>query len=79
MSIATQPVKVRAYLLRCWMEGSTWRYSLEEVGTGNRHGFATLDEFVSFLLVMEAQPEEKEAKHEENMATKSSTGENNGC
>ena len=42
------------------MEGSAWRYSLEEVGTGERHGFATLDEFVSFMLVRSVQPGEKE-------------------
>ena len=52
--------KVTAYLLRCWMEGSAWRYSLEEVGTGKKHGFATLDEFVSFMLVRSTQPDERE-------------------
>lgn len=39
-----------AYILRCWLERSAWRYSLEEIGAGRRHGFATLDEFFSFLL-----------------------------
>ena len=38
------------YILRCWQEGSCWRYSLEEVGGGVRHGFASLDEFVAFML-----------------------------
>ena len=42
------------------MEGSVWRYSLEEVGTGKKHGFATLDEFVSFMLVRSMQPDERE-------------------
>ena len=42
------------------MEGSAWRYSLEEVGTGERHGFATLDEFVSFMLVRSTQPDDRE-------------------
>lgn len=38
------------YILRCWQEGTAWRYSLEEVGGGERHGFASLDEFVAFML-----------------------------
>ncbi|HSG17226.1 MAG TPA: hypothetical protein VLE70_13010 [Anaerolineae bacterium] len=75
MSTARQTAKVSAYLLRCWAEGSKWRYSLEEVSTGKRHGFATLDEFVSFLLVMAVQPEKMKAGHEKNMAAKSSTGD----
>ena len=57
---AERTKQVTAYLLRCWMEGSSWRYSLEEVGTGKRHGFATLDEFVSFMLVRSIQPDEGE-------------------
>jgi len=60
MSTVKQSLKVTAYLLRCWMEGSAWRYSLEEVGTGKKHGFATLDEFVSFMLVRSMQPDERE-------------------
>ena len=42
------------------MEGAAWRYSLEEVGTGKRHGFATLDEFVSFMLIRSMQPNARE-------------------
>jgi hypothetical protein len=38
------------YIFRCWQEGSLWRYSLEEPGSGQRHGFAGLDDFVAFLL-----------------------------
>jgi hypothetical protein len=60
MSTVRQPAIVTAYLLRCWMEGSVWRYSLEEVGTEKRHGFATLDEFVSFMLVRSMQPDDRE-------------------
>ena len=83
MSAVRQSPKVVAYLLRCWMEGSAWRYSLEEVGTGKRHGFATLDEFVSFMLVRSMQPEEgenpgvvvdpKESEHKASMGAKSSS------
>ena len=75
MSTVKRPAKAMAYLLRCWMEGSAWRYSLEEVGTGMKHGFATLDEFVSFMLVMAVQPEEREIEHEENMEAKSSSSD----
>lgn len=60
MSTAKQPATYTAYLLRCWLEGSTWRYSLEEVGAGKRFSFATLDEFVSFLLARSMQPGESE-------------------
>ena len=60
MSTARQPSTYTAYLLRCWLEGSSWRYSLEEVGTGNRYNFATLDEFVSFLLARSMQPDQIE-------------------
>jgi hypothetical protein len=45
------------YVLRCWREGSNWRYSLEEVGSGERQGFASLDEFVAFLLARSAPPD----------------------
>jgi hypothetical protein len=56
MSTTKQPSPYTAYLLRCWLEGSAWRYSLEEVGSGKRHGFATLDEFVSFMLTKSILP-----------------------
>lgn len=42
----------RAFLLRCWLDGTIWRYSLEEVGSGKRYGFATLDELIVFLLAV---------------------------
>ena len=60
MSTADQTSIYTAYLLRCWQEGSAWRYSLEEVGNGKRHGFATLDEFVAFLLSLQMQAAGKE-------------------
>jgi len=58
MSTAKQPSPYTAYLLRCWLEGSSWRYSLEEVGTGKCYNFATLDEFVSFMLARSMQPDQ---------------------
>lgn len=48
----TYTTTYKAYLLRCWLEGAGWRYSLEQVGSDQRHGFATLDELVAFLLAM---------------------------
>ena len=60
MSIVGQPTTYTAFMLRCWMDGSKWRYSLEQVGTGRRQGFATLDEFVSFLVAMSTLPDEGE-------------------
>lgn len=52
MSTVERPPAYHAYLLRCWLDGSNWRYSLEEVGSGKRQGFATLDEFVTFLVAI---------------------------
>jgi hypothetical protein len=79
-----QPTSYTAYILRCWLEGSTWRYSLEEVGAGRRHGFATLDEFFSFMLARSVLPDEgahrpvaevdrTEARHKKRVETKSSS------
>jgi hypothetical protein len=55
MSPVNQPPTYTAYLLRCWREGSSFRYSLEEIGGGKRRGFASLDEFVAFLLARSEQ------------------------
>lgn len=41
-----------SYLLRLWQEDIkdyTWRMSLENAHTGERRGFACLDDLVSFL------------------------------
>jgi hypothetical protein len=50
MPKSRKPAAYTTYILRCWQEGSSWRYSLEEVGGGERHGFASLDELIAFLL-----------------------------
>ena len=50
MSSTSQLSTYTAYLLRCWLDGAMWRYSIEEIGVGQRQGFATLDELVAFLL-----------------------------
>lgn len=56
MSALAEPSPYTTYLLRTWLEGSAWRYSVEEVGSGERHGFAGLDDFVAFMLAREALP-----------------------
>jgi len=50
------PHRYHAYLLRCWEErtGSssdavTWRFLVEEVGKGERHGFISLEDVYTFL------------------------------
>ncbi len=47
-----------AYLMRRWLEGASWRYSLQEVGSRQCRGFATLDELVSFLVALSTVPGE---------------------
>lgn len=50
-----EPAQYRAYLLRCWEECEPvsgtrqWRFSLEDTRTGQRRGFASLDELVETL------------------------------
>ncbi len=42
-----------SYLLRLWLvegNGPVWRASLENPTTAERHGFATLDKLIAFLL-----------------------------
>ncbi len=42
-----------SYLLRLWLvedDGPVWRASLENPTTAERHGFATLDRLVAFLM-----------------------------
>jgi hypothetical protein len=38
-----------SYLLRIWREGARWRASLHDPHTGERVGFATLDDLVKYL------------------------------
>ncbi len=54
----TQAPRYRSFLLRCWEEPSQtppdhqaiWRFSLEDVETGERRGFRDLEALVVFLL-----------------------------
>jgi hypothetical protein len=48
----TEPHRYLAYMLRLWQASSkemVWRASLESPHTGERHGFASLDDLISFL------------------------------
>ena len=51
--MADEHPRYQAYLLRLWQVISgghlVWRASLEDVHTGTRRGFASLDELISFL------------------------------
>ena len=53
--MASEPRRYRAYLLRVWQvlgddEVPAWRASLEDVQTGERHGFGSLEQLLAFLL-----------------------------
>ena len=55
MVMASEPRRYLAYLLRLWRvtadDGSpAWRASLEDVHTGGRQGFASLEQLLVFLL-----------------------------
>ena len=54
----------RAQVLRMWIDSPThhtpvWRFSLEEVGTGVRSGFADLDALIEHLLDLMEQLSEQ--------------------
>jgi len=56
MSIPTRSQRYRSYLLRFWREPSekpqragSWRFMLEDPHTGERHGFANLENLVGHL------------------------------
>ena len=51
--MTTERPRYLAYMLRLWQVGSgeelAWRASLESPGTGERHGFPSLEALVAFL------------------------------
>jgi hypothetical protein len=56
MFVHDGPPRYGAYLLRYWEvrsdrpgRPSSWQFSLEEAGTGERHGFHDLEALVAFL------------------------------
>jgi hypothetical protein len=53
--------RYRAQLLRMWSESPPqqlpiWRFSLEDIGTGERYGFANLDALIDHLLAQMERP-----------------------
>jgi hypothetical protein len=49
MSHSIQAPRYRAFLLRCWCEGASatsWRFSLEQAGGGQRRGFTDLGDVI---------------------------------
>ena len=61
MPLSTKFPQYRSQLLRMWVEHTehqspVWRFSLENISTGERNGFADLDALICFLLeLMEEQ------------------------
>jgi hypothetical protein len=59
-----------AYLLRLWQtsdgERQIWRASLERPGTGERQGFAGLNDLFSFLLARTESEDEWSEDHEDD-------------
>jgi hypothetical protein len=70
MNKSNPPTKHQSFLLRAWQdqtnqEQPNWRFSLEEVQTHQRRGFANLEELYAFLKAQlverpneDAQPSE---------------------
>jgi hypothetical protein len=60
----TKLPEYRAQILRMWTDAPThrlpiWRFSLEDISTGVRSGFADLDALIEHLLdLMEQLPEQ---------------------
>jgi hypothetical protein len=58
--IPTEPPHHQSFLVRCWQENSvhagreivTWRFSLQNLRTNQRHGFATLE---ALLISLQAE------------------------
>jgi hypothetical protein len=51
----------RSYLLRLWRvqtDGQSWRAMLENVETGKRQGFATLEKLIEFLQSLDKDKQE---------------------
>ena len=40
----------QAYMLRMWLAGDAWQASLQEVRTGRRIGFSSLEALFTFLM-----------------------------
>lgn len=55
MPIPDGPPSYQVFLLRCWEERgecsdpTRWRFSVQDPGTGQRRGFASLEGLIAFL------------------------------
>lgn len=60
--MGTEPRQAISYLLRIWRvsegEAYRWRALLESPSTGERHGFADLEQLLAYLRAEIAAPEE---------------------
>lgn len=69
MPLSTKFPPYRSQLLRMWVEHTehqspVWRFSLENISTGERNGFADLDALICYLLeLMEEQPPDSQGVH----------------
>jgi hypothetical protein len=64
MSDRTKLPFYRAHILRMWTDAPAhrlpaWRFSLEDISTGVRSGFADLDALIEHLLDLMEQPPEQ--------------------
>jgi hypothetical protein len=64
----------QSYLLRVWREQPTgiWRVSLENVTSGEKHGFAHLEQLVAFLENGEVAPHERQAAIDSSLLSNNS-------
>ena len=64
----TRQRRYLSYLLRMWQtsdgKGALWRASLQSPGSGEQHGFASLEELTEFLKIQTDQ-----AENDENRST----------
>ena len=70
--MASEPRHYLAYLLRVWRvtgaDGTPgWRVSVEDVHTGGRQGFGSLEHLLTFLVEATAGPPEPHADPEAPM------------
>ena len=68
IALLDKPPRYQTYLLRCWQERSqqaeglvvVWRFSLEDPHTGQRRGFASLEDLLVSLTTDLTADEKKE-------------------
>ena len=70
MKTSAWPPRYLSFLLRCWEEGNpqpgmpeTWRFSLEDIHTGQRRGFASLEALLAYVRA-ELERDREEPAHE---------------